>query len=144
MDRGRHAVVAALAAVNLVVRVHGAAELCRGEVRDHLVDVHVAAGRGAGLKDIDRKGVGELAGRELERRPLDRRSALGRQLAEFGVDALMIQAVVAVRTAGGSLKIWRAVHVADAQCFEIVSDFGGFLEAEARPQLEAVSRSGEP
>jgi hypothetical protein len=62
--------------------------------------------------------------------------------AQLSVDALMIETVVAVRAAGGSLKIGRAVHVADAQSFEIIGDFRGFLETEPWPQLKAVSGSG--
>ena len=53
----REDVVRRLAHVDVVVRVHALA----GEVRDHLVRVHVRARPGAGLEDVDRELVVELA-----------------------------------------------------------------------------------
>ena len=57
---GREDVVRRLAHVDVVVRVHALA----GEVRDHLVRVHVRARPGAGLEDVDRELVVELACRD--------------------------------------------------------------------------------
>ena len=72
VDRRRDHVVAALAHVHVIV---GDARACRGaggELRDHLVGVHVRAGAGAGLEDVDGKCVVVLAGGDFERGRLDR------------------------------------------------------------------------
>ena len=76
--RGNARVVAALAHVDMVVRVNGlfgaklAAEDLDGSVRDDLVRVHVGLGTGAGLPDdqgevVDELKVSHLLGRLLDR-----------------------------------------------------------------------------
>ena len=64
MDGGREDVVRRLAHVHVVVRVHALA----GQRRDDLVRVHVRGGAGAGLEDVDRELVVELAGGDARRR----------------------------------------------------------------------------
>ena len=74
---GRKRVVRGLAAVDVVVRMHLrllaelAAERLVGEVRDHLVGVHVGLGAGAGLPDHQRKLVVMTALDHLRRRARD-------------------------------------------------------------------------
>ena len=64
---GRDRVVGRLAHIDVIVRVHRlfraefAAERDIGGVRDHLVDVHVGLGAGAGLPHQQRKMLVELA-----------------------------------------------------------------------------------
>ena len=67
VHRRREAIVRRLAQVDMIVRMHrllcaerAAQELVR-TVRDHLVDVHVGLGAGAGLPDDQREVVVELA-----------------------------------------------------------------------------------
>ena len=60
VDRGREDVVRALAHVDVVVRVHVLAR----EGGDHLVRVHVRRGARAGLEDVDRELIVELAVRD--------------------------------------------------------------------------------
>ena len=69
VDRRREDVVRRLAHVHVVVGMGVVA----GEVRDHLVGVHVRRGAGAGLEDVDRELVVVLAARRPRRRR--RRSA---------------------------------------------------------------------
>ncbi len=67
VHRGREAVVRRLAHVDVIVRMHRrfraelAAEHLVGAVGDHLVDVHVGLGAGAGLPDHQREMIVELA-----------------------------------------------------------------------------------
>ena len=67
VHRGREAVVRRLAHVDVIVRMHRrlraelAAEQLVGAVGDHLVDVHVGLGAGAGLPDHQREMIVELA-----------------------------------------------------------------------------------
>ena len=74
MHRGREAVVRRLAHVDVIVgmdrrfRAELAAEHLVGAVGDHLVDVHVGLGAGAGLPDHQREMVVELAVDHLLRR----------------------------------------------------------------------------
>ena len=83
VDRRRDHIVAALAHVDVIVRMHRLAR-ARRQVRDHLVGVHVGAGAGAGLKHVDRElrvvaavghlraaasmAAGERAGKQSESR----------------------------------------------------------------------------
>src|SRR5262249_33086186 len=60
--------------------------------------------------------------------------------AELGVDAPVIDDVVAVRAAGGGLEVGRRVDVAHAERGQVVGHRGGGLETEAGMQLEAVGR----
>ena len=55
MNRRGHDIVTALAEIHVIVRVHGLAETLGRQPRDHLVSIHVAAGRRARLKDVNRK-----------------------------------------------------------------------------------------
>ncbi|MOA13766.1 hypothetical protein D3C78_1338290 [compost metagenome] len=61
MNAGGDDVVAALAAIDVVVRVDRLSQQAAGEGGDHFVGVHVGAGAGAGLEDIHRKMVHETA-----------------------------------------------------------------------------------
>ena len=54
-------------------------------VRDHLVDVHVRLGAGAGLPDVEREVVVELAGDDLVGRLADQVRVLVGELAEVAV-----------------------------------------------------------
>ena len=71
VHRGWEGVVRRLPHVDVVVRVHRrlaadpTAEQLDGAVRQHLVDVHVRLGARAGLPDVERKMVVELAGDRL-------------------------------------------------------------------------------
>jgi hypothetical protein len=85
---GREDVVRRLAHVDVVVRVHALA----GERRDHLVRVHVRARARAGLEDVDRELVVELAGGD----PV---AGGGDALGDVGVE----QPEVGVRARGGGL-----------------------------------------
>ena len=85
-DRGRDHVVGTLAEVDVVVRVHLRLSGARGEVRDHLVRVHVARGAGAGLVHVDGKMRVVVAVRHFQRRLADRRGLRLRQQPEAGVD----------------------------------------------------------
>ena len=72
VQRGRDHVVAALAEVDVVVRVDLLSQQLAGAVGDHLVGIHVGAGSAAGLKHVDGKlgvprAIGDLAGRALDR-----------------------------------------------------------------------------
>jgi hypothetical protein len=58
--RGEH-VVGRLRCVDVVVRVHRAAETLLGQRGDHLVGVHVGRGARAGLEDVDRELVVPLS-----------------------------------------------------------------------------------
>ena len=77
MHRGRERIVRRLAHVDVIVRMHRllgaefAAEHLVGAVGDHLVQVHVALGAGAGLPDHERKVIVELAVDHLMRRAGD-------------------------------------------------------------------------
>jgi hypothetical protein len=62
--------------------------------------------------------------------------------AEFGVDALMIDDVVAVHAAGSGLQIGRAIDMRDTERLEIGSDPYGVVECEAGVQLQTVSGVG--
>ena len=74
VHRGREAVVRRLAHVDVIVGMHRrfraelAAEHFVGAVGDHLVDVHVGLGAGAGLPDHQREVIVELAVDHLLRR----------------------------------------------------------------------------
>ena len=59
--------------------------------------------------------------------------------AEFCVDGLMIDDVIAVHAARSCLQIGRAIYVRDAKRFEIWSDPDGVVECEASVQLQTVS-----
>ena len=80
---GGEDVVRALAHVDVVVRVHVLA--C--ERRDHLVGVHVRRGARAGLEDVDRKLVVELAVRDAVAGGGDALRLVGVEQAELAVHA---------------------------------------------------------
>ena len=90
VHRRREHVVRRLPHVHVVVRVHALA----GEVRDHLVGVHVRGGAGAGLEDVDRELVVVLAGghlvaraRRCARRCRVEQPELGVHARRLGLDA---------------------------------------------------------
>ena len=85
MNRGGNHVVRALAHVDVIVRMHGETGIAAGEVRDHLVGIHVAAGAGAGLEDVDREVRVVPPFGDFQRRLLDRRGALGVERVELEV-----------------------------------------------------------
>ena len=69
LERRRDRVVRALAAIDVVIRVDGAAIQARArEVGDDLVHVRVGRGPGARLVDVDRELVGVATRRDLGRR----------------------------------------------------------------------------
>ena len=78
--RGEH-VVRRLAEVHMVVRMHAVT----GEGRHDLVRVHVRGGAGAGLEDVDRKLVVELAGGDAVARGGDALREPGIEEPEVGV-----------------------------------------------------------
>ena len=83
MDGRREDVVRALAHVHVVVRVHALAR----ERRHHLVRVHVRRGARAGLEDVDRELVVELAVRDAVAGGGDALRLVGVEQAELGVHA---------------------------------------------------------
>src|SRR5215471_12490994 len=58
--------------------------------------------------------------------------------AEFGIDALMIEHVVAVCAARSGLQIGGTINVADAEVFEIAGHFAGFEKPESGFQLQPI------
>ncbi len=87
MNSGRNDVVAALAHVDVIVRMHGATETARGERCDHFVRVHVRARARAGLENVNGKLRIMLAGLDIGRRGVDGARDLGIQQLEPGVGA---------------------------------------------------------
>ena len=87
VDRRRDAVVAALGHVDVIVRVHCAAQVPAGERGDHLVGIHVAAGARAGLKHIEGECRIVSAGRHFRRCRLHRRGNVRRQQTQPAVGA---------------------------------------------------------
>ena len=91
MHRGRERIVRRLAHVDVIVgmnRLLGAefaAEHLVGAVGDHLVEVHVGLGAGAGLPDHQRKMIVELALDHLARGAGDGAGAARVEQAEFAV-----------------------------------------------------------
>jgi len=59
--------------------------------------------------------------------------------AEFGIDALMIDDIVAVHAAGSCLQIRRAIDMRDTKGLEIGSDPYGVVECESGVQLQTIS-----
>ncbi|MNV13870.1 hypothetical protein D3C71_1045320 [compost metagenome] len=87
VDGGRNDVVAALAAVDVIVRVHRFAEQTAGQGGDHFVGVHVGTGAGTGLEDVHREVLHEIAFEQTLSR-IDDGFALGfADLLEFDVGA---------------------------------------------------------
>ena len=82
MHGRREDVVRRLAHVHVVVRV----DVVARERRDHLVGVHVRGRAGAGLEDVDRKLVVELAVRDAHAGVGDPPSLVLVEEAELGVD----------------------------------------------------------
>ena len=72
VDRARNHVIAALAHVDVIVRMHGLPSVWLARCGDHLVDVHVGAGAAARLVHVERKLVPMFAGGDLSRRLVDR------------------------------------------------------------------------
>ena len=85
MNRRRNHVVRALAHVDVIVGMHGETGVAAGEVRDHLVGIHVAAGARAGLEDVDRELRVVPAFGDFERRLLDGGGALRIERVELEV-----------------------------------------------------------
>ena len=92
VHRGREHIVRRLAHVDVIVRMHRrllaalAAQQLVGAVRDHLVEVHVALGAGAGLPDDQREMFVELAVDHLLGSVRNHASALAVEDAERLVD----------------------------------------------------------
>ena len=85
VDRGGERVVAGLRGVDVVVRVHRAAERLGGKGRDHLVGVHVRRRARTGLEHVHREVVVEPAVRDGVGRLLDRGGHVGVEHAELAV-----------------------------------------------------------
>ena len=83
VDGRREDVVRRLAHVHVVVGV----DVVAGQRGDHLVGVHVRRRARAGLEDVDRKLVVELARRDAVGRGRDALGLVGVEQAELGVDA---------------------------------------------------------
>ena len=80
LDGGRDDVVRALAEVDVVVGVHGLAQLARGQRCDDLVGIHVAGRTRPGLEQVDRELCVAITARDLPRCLADRfGDALGQQ-----------------------------------------------------------------
>ena len=115
MHRGRERVVRRLAHIDVIVgmnRLFGAelaAEQFVGAVGDHLVEVHVGLGAGAGLPDHQRKMIVELAFDDLARGAGNGAGA-----------ALVDQAELAVGFRGGELD--DAERVNDRHRHAVVAD----------------------
>ena len=60
--------------------------------------------------------------------------------AEFGIEPVVIDDVVAMRAAGARLQERRGIEMADAERAQIGHECGGLVEAEIRGELEAVGR----
>ena len=92
MHGARDRVVGRLAHIDVIVGMHQlfraefAAERQIGGVRDHLVDVHIALGAGAGLPHQQRKMLIQLAVGDVLRHRDDRLGAPGVEAAEIAVD----------------------------------------------------------
>ncbi len=87
MNAGRNHVIAALAHVDVIVRMHLGAELFACERGDDFVGVHVGAGAAAGLKNVNRKMPVMLTGGHLERSFLDGHGRFRGQQAQLGIRA---------------------------------------------------------
>jgi hypothetical protein len=87
VHRARDHVVAALAHVDVVVRMDRAAERLRREPRDDLVRVHVGAGAAAGLEYVERELLVVLTTGNLQRGIGDGGGNVFRQQVQFGVGA---------------------------------------------------------
>ena len=85
VNRRGHHIVAALAHVHVIVRMHGAGQRTRGERRDYFVRIHVAAGARPGLKDVHRELVVIPARGDLEGRCLNGRCQVSGQIADLRV-----------------------------------------------------------
>jgi hypothetical protein len=85
MDRGRNHIVRALAHVDVIVGMHCDAGIAAGEVRDHLVGIHVGAGARAGLEYVEREVCVVPAFRHFERGLLDGCCPLGIETVEVEV-----------------------------------------------------------
>jgi hypothetical protein len=55
---------------------------------------------------------------------------------------LMIDDIVSMRAAGGSLKIGGAIHMRDAERGEIFDDTRSVIESKILMQLQTISRTG--
>ncbi len=53
MNAGRYDVIAALTHIDIVIWMHIGAELFACQAGDNLIGIHVGAGAGAGLEDVD-------------------------------------------------------------------------------------------
>ena len=81
-----HDIVAALAEVDMIIRMDRPSEASARQRRDDLVRIHVRAGPGTGLEQVNRKLRIMLAIRHRARGAADRLSHVGRQVAKLGVN----------------------------------------------------------
>ena len=151
---GREDVVRALAHVDVVVRVHALA----GERRDHLVRVHVRRGAGAGLEDVDRELVVELAVRDAVAGGGDPLGLVGVEQPELGVhargggldpaepardrrgDRLAGDGEVGDRLAGLAAPELVRCRSGVSHARRLAAD-GAALEASCRPSVASASRA---
>ena len=94
-------------------------------------DAHVV---GHGVEDLAQPGVAQGGDPGLV-------VLLG---ADLGVEAAVVDDVVAVRAAGPGLQVRRGIAVGDAQVAQVGHDGRGVAEGEAGVELEAVGRFGPP
>ena len=87
VDRGRYHVIRALAHVDVIVRVDRHAGGAGGEGGQHFVRIHIRAGAGAGLEDVDRKLVIVRTRQNHGDGVLDRERDATVEQAEIEVDA---------------------------------------------------------
>ena len=120
MHGRREDVVRRLTHVDVVVRVHA----LTGEIRDHLVGVHVRARAGAGLEDVDRELVVELAGGDAV-------AGGGDALGHLGVE----QPEIGIRACGGGLDPAEPVRDRGRNRLTRDGEIGDRLVGLASPQL---------
>ena len=60
--------------------------------------------------------------------------------AEFGIELLMVDDVVAMRAARPRFQEWRRIEVGDAELFEIGNQRGGIVESKILRQLQTIGR----
>ncbi len=87
VNRRRNDVVAALAHVDVIVRVHGPTETRRRQTRDHFVRVHVGARARARLEHVDGELRIVLVRSDFCRGRIDRTGDIGLQQIELRVGA---------------------------------------------------------
>ena len=60
--------------------------------------------------------------------------------AEFGIELLVVDDVVAMRAARPRFQEWRRIEVGDAEFFEIGNERGGIVKSEILRQLQTIGR----